>query len=219
MGRRPKSIGSSEIVTATELPARPESQTSAPARRGRKPKLSAIPAEVMEAPSGNNAGRDPIAARSTAADTEAPSGRRRPGPKPKHPVAAPVTALPRAEAGVKRGRKARASSQGLIDPASASDGGTTAVSSRTPTTSDSETGTGISLPEPSVTAGREAPRSVAQGLADPIQPAAHWDRATDTVRFDWAAIEQTASQEGPNQAMAKLLVAARAEGANSRWPL
>ena len=41
----------------------------------------------------------------------------------------------------------------------------------------------------------------------------------DTVRFDWSEIESTASHAGPNQAMAKLLVAARAEGANSRWPL
>ena len=51
------------------------------------------------------------------------------------------------------------------------------------------------------------------------KPAAQWDRATDTVRFDWVEIEHTASQDGPNQAMAKLLIAARAEGANSRWPL
>jgi len=38
------------------------------------------------------------------------------------------------------------------------------------------------------------------------------------VRFDWPAIERVAAQGGPNQAMAKLLVAARAEGAQSRWP-
>ena len=49
--------------------------------------------------------------------------------------------------------------------------------------------------------------------------AAHWDRITDTTRFDWPEIERTASQDGPNQGMAKLLIAARAEGANSRWPL
>lgn len=55
--------------------------------------------------------------------------------------------------------------------------------------------------------------------AVPEKPAARWDRATDTVRFDWAEIQRTALQNGPNQAMAKLLVAARAEGANSRWPL
>jgi len=60
------------------------------------------------------------------------------------------------------------------------------------------------------------------GLVDTpatMRPAAIWDRATDTVRFDWPEIERTAAQEGPNQGMAKLLVAARAEGANSRWPL
>jgi len=51
------------------------------------------------------------------------------------------------------------------------------------------------------------------------KPAAHWDRVTDTVQFDWPAIERTAAEDGPNQDMAKLLVAARAEGANSRWPL
>lgn len=51
------------------------------------------------------------------------------------------------------------------------------------------------------------------------QPAARWDRATGAVRFDWPAIERTAAANGPNQGMAKLLVAARAEGANSRWPL
>ena len=51
------------------------------------------------------------------------------------------------------------------------------------------------------------------------QPAARWDRATDALRFDWPAIERIAAASGPNQGMAKLLVAARAEGANSRWPL
>ena len=52
----------------------------------------------------------------------------------------------------------------------------------------------------------------------PAAPAAHWDRTTDRVRFDWPAIERVAVQDGPNQGMAKLLVAARAEVAGSRWP-
>ena len=64
-----------------------------------------------------------------------------------------------------------------------------------------------------------APSGASQNAAPSTQPAAQWDRTTDTVRFDWAEIERTASQDGPNQVMAKLLVAARAEGANSRWPL
>ena len=44
------------------------------------------------------------------------------------------------------------------------------------------------------------------------------DRTTDRVRFNRPAIERVAAEGGPNQAMAKLLVAARAEGASSRWP-
>ncbi len=64
-----------------------------------------------------------------------------------------------------------------------------------------------------------APSRSSADTSVPSKSAAHWDRATDTVRFDWPEIERTASQEGPNQGMAKLLVAARAEGANSRWPL
>ena len=58
-----------------------------------------------------------------------------------------------------------------------------------------------------------------QGLFQHAGPAAHWDRAADVVWFDWPQIERTASQDGLNQVIAKVLVAARAEGANSRWPL
>ena len=58
-----------------------------------------------------------------------------------------------------------------------------------------------------------------QNRSEQAKPAARWERDADTVQFDWPAIERTAAQDGPNQAMAKLLVAARAEGANSRWPL
>lgn len=48
--------------------------------------------------------------------------------------------------------------------------------------------------------------------------AVRWDATTGTTTFDWPVIEQVAVSDGPNQAMAKLLLAARAEGANSRWP-
>lgn len=60
--------------------------------------------------------------------------------------------------------------------------------------------------------------SPAEDAAAPSKPAARWDAATDTVQFDWPEIEQTASRPGPNQVMAKLLIAARTEGASSRWP-
>lgn len=57
----------------------------------------------------------------------------------------------------------------------------------------------------------------------PISPhadasAVRWSAETGTATFDWPIIEQVAASDGPNQAMAKLLLAARDEGANSRWP-
>lgn len=54
--------------------------------------------------------------------------------------------------------------------------------------------------------------------ADSEAAAAQWHADTGTVTFDWPSIEQVAASEGPNQPMAKLLLAARAEGARSRWP-
>ncbi len=68
-------------------------------------------------------------------------------------------------------------------------------------------------------AGEAARPSAASIMMAASKSAARWDRATDTVQFNWPEIEQAASRDGPNQAMAKLLVAARAEGADSRWPL
>ncbi|MGI4798099.1 MAG: hypothetical protein ACRYG8_29435, partial [Janthinobacterium lividum] len=58
--------------------------------------------------------------------------------------------------------------------------------------------------------GAEAPAA--------IPSAVKWNAATGAISFDWPAIEQVAVTEGPNRAMAKLLLAARDEGANSRWP-
>lgn len=55
-------------------------------------------------------------------------------------------------------------------------------------------------------------------VESPAPAAAQWHAETGTVTFDWPAIEQAAASEGPNQPMAKLLLAARTEGATSRWP-
>ena len=82
------------------------------------------------------------------------------------------------------------------------------------------------MPEPADAGGAAAeakpdeptPAPAPAKAGTPSKSAAQWDPAADTVQFDWAEIEQTASRPGPNQVMAKLLVAARAEGANSRWP-
>ena len=74
-------------------------------------------------------------------------------------------------------------------------------------------------PESTVTTETPGPEEpVPHSNTAPQASAAQWDRAADHVTFDWPAIERTAAEDGPNQAMAKLLLAARAEGANSRWP-
>lgn len=67
--------------------------------------------------------------------------------------------------------------------------------------------------EPAADTAPATPTSDASGAS---KPAVQWDGTT--AHFDWTEIERTASQQGPNQVMAKLLIAARAEGANSRWP-
>ncbi|RYF17712.1 MAG: hypothetical protein EOO77_11570 [Oxalobacteraceae bacterium] len=61
-------------------------------------------------------------------------------------------------------------------------------------------------------------REVDAGMPAIASSVAKWNAAMGTISFDWPAIEQTAAAQGPNQVMAKLLLAARAEGANSRWP-
>ena len=219
MGRKPKNLSSSDTANDPGTAARHEAEATAPARRGRQPTLTAIPAKIVAASSSGKVAPDVIAAGSATADVDAPPVRRRPGPKPKPPVASAEKVSPRVELGVRRDRKARASSGSSADASPALDDGTTAASGGTPEASEGDIGARVPLFEPSMTDEQEATRSVAQDPAGPAQPAALWDRATDTVRFDLVAIEQTASREGPNQAMAKLIVAARAEGANSRWPL
>ena len=62
------------------------------------------------------------------------------------------------------------------------------------------------------------PLDVADEPPAETHAAAQWHAETGTVTFDWPAIEQVAAAEGPNQPMAKLLLAARTEGATSRWP-
>jgi len=88
-----------------------------------------------------------------------------------------------------------------------------------PVSDAAASGTGVAEHGEGARAGDAGPPSSFLGTPSPAQPAAGWDHALDTVSFDWPEIERTAAQDGPNRAMAKLLVAARAAGANSRWPL
>ena len=174
----------------------------APLPRGRRPKASAKPETTVAAETGAvKAGADLLA--SPAAPGAVGSSAR--GRKPKQRGAAdaptpiqqaleqqpePDTDNPNTAAEPAAGQDDALIAE-MAYPVSAGDGGTAAASDAAPPSHD------------------EAP----------AKAAAQWDRATDTVRFEWAEIERTASQDGPNQVMAKLLVAARAEGANSRWPL
>ena len=167
----------------------------APVRRGRKPK--AEPGELALAVGGGAGDAEPA----EAPPDEAPA-RSKPGRKPKmRPEAAlPAVDEPPAMSVDQPGA--------MPEPAPGEDDAMIAEMAGPVSAGDGESADTNAMPPASGPGGSE-----------PLQPAAWWDRASDQVRFDWPAIEHTASQEGPNQAMAKLLVAARAEGAHSRWPL
>ena len=194
MARKPKTQPSPDDAVPVPEPAAPD-EAAAPARRGRKAGAAALsfasPAAASAGdPATDDAGTDvpPVAA------TKAP-GRRGPGRKPKQ--AASAETAPAVPDLIEDEAPAAAVSQ--ADAAADSD---PVQPGRDPTSPVSETAQ--RFPE------AEAPV--------PAKPAVHWDRATDTVEFDWPAIERAAAQDGVNQGMAKLLVAARAEGAQSRWP-
>ena len=189
----------------------------APVRRGRPPKPAETPPRSSAAEDDGVAAAD-VAEDDMAADTEADApSKRRQGRKPKPSDGAAVAPLSRDEPRrvmAKRGRKAEDA-----EPAAESEGAALsakAVDEDGPTAGSDANARGAAGAKP---ADEAAPSSVVSGPTASSRPAAHWDRATDTVQFDWPEIERTAAQDGPNQAMAKLLVAARAEAAHSRWPL
>ncbi len=195
MARKPKSVPSNEPELSVDEPHPSPNETPAPARRGRKKTSAAI--------------SDPAPADAAAATPDLPMiespparGRKSPGRR----KAAPPSLLDQALA--QQPEPDMASSDPAAEPASAGDD--TMIAEMAYPVSTDDAGTAPS--------SKATPSSLPQDTP-PAKPAARWDRATDTVQFDWPEIERTASQDGPNQVMAKLLVAARAEGATSRWPL
>ncbi len=144
-------------------------------------------------------------------------GRRGPNRRPKQSAAAAIAPVSQNGAVGKRGRKSRQpEAETTLDLVE--DDAATA-----PAVSQAEAPASSDPVQPDVDPDRSGGGSQ-QPLQDlgapaPVKSAAQLDRTTDTVRFDWLAIEQIAAAAGPNQGMAKLLIAARAEGANSRWPL
>ena len=204
MARKPKAATSNEPAIPVDNVSPALSDAAAPVRRGRKPKAEALP-EPLAVMDSDDAVGGTADADGTIADPIAAPIRKRPGPKPK-PRAGAIEAAPLQEdAEAKPGRTARAP-DATPEPMPAADDAPHVEPATLETTAD-------------LAASDVASPGAGQTTAAAAQPAAHWDRATDTVRFEWAAIEQTAAHDGPNQTMAKLLVAARAEGANSRWPL
>ena len=216
MARKPKAARSNDFAASPEKVLAVLDDAVTPVRRGRKPKAEALP-EPLAMMDSDDAVDGTADADGNIADPVAAPVRKRPGPKPKQRAGAAEMALLQAGAEAKPGRKARAP-DATSEPMPAVDdmlhaeptGGREQAHDREPAMLETM---------PISTASDKAPPGFSQNVATSAQPVAHWDRVNDTVRFEWAAIEQTAAQDGPNQAMAKLLVAARAEGANSRWPL
>ena len=212
MARKPKAASSNDFASSPEAVLAALSDAPAPVRRRRKPKAAASPALLATMDSADAAGG--------IADPVATPVRKRPGPKPKQQAGGDAAAPLRKGARAKPGRKARAS-DASPDPMLAADSRPDAGTDGQQDQEEQLRGPEPATPEPTSAsaASNAAPSGSSQNAAASAQPAARWNRATDTVRFDWAEIERTASQDGPNQVMATLRVAARAEGATSRWPL
>jgi len=218
MARKPKNQPSTAAASA--LPAEKVAamiETLAPARRGRKATAAASLPELPSMADSRDMAAGSVEADVRSADPIKAPGRKALGRKPKPSAPVAVAALLKDNAGTRRGSKPRK-----------------AKAEATPDAVDDGVPGSKALPHAdSAASGNLAPPSAGRDLSSddahqplrslnapaPARPAAHWDRATNAVPFDWPAIEQIASHEGPNQGMAKLLVAARAEGANSRWPL
>jgi len=187
-------------------------------RRGRKPKAAAAsPAMAPAVEDDHTASAAADAAVTAPAEGSTPArGRRGRKPGPRADAMAP--ALPLA-AGTDR--VAAEASPPADGPEPAGDDGDAMIAEMAvPVSGEPDRDAGPEEHEDAAPqAGDVVPPSLPADKSAPATPAARWDRASDTVSFDWPAIERTAAQYGPNQAMARLLLAARAEGAHSRWPL
>ena len=189
-----------------------------PARRGRKPEAAAASPTAAPAPEG-----DDTAAGAADADIAAPAegstpARGRRGRKPGQQTATTEPALPLAAS---MDRVADEASPSADRPEPAGNEGDTPVAEMAVPVSGAPKSNASSKEHESAApqAGDAVSTSSHSDMVAPAVPAARWDEASDRVSFDWPAIERTAAEHGANQAMAKLLIAARAEGAHSRWPL
>ena len=217
MARKPKTRPSPDDAAAVPAPkpAAPD-EAAAPARRGRKPKAAALsftsPAAAdLGRPAPDDAGADAP----KAAPAKAP-GRRGPGRKPKQAAGGEAAPSIRRSVAEPRDQVPDQPEVEVNSDLTGDDAPAAAAASQAETAADSDP---VQPDRDPISSASEAAQSVPEAKASvPAEPAAHWDQVTDKVRFDWPAIERVAAQGGLNQGMAKLLVAARAEGASSRWP-
>jgi len=223
MARKPKPASSTEAsaaVAGLELPNLDEAPV--PTRRGRPPKSAEVPLLPATAEDSGDTTLDVADAAATGADDagtrvgDSPFKKRQ-GRKARSPASAVATPLSRGEPRRAQGQQGRRPGDAEL-AAEPEDAVPLAEMVHVGELSANSGGSDRNAAE-GKPAGGAAPSSVAPVTIAALKPAARWDRATDTVQFDWPEIEQAASRDGPNQAMAKLLVAARAEGADSRWPL
>jgi len=188
-----------------------------PGRRGRKPKAAASSAIAPAVEDDDTASAGADAAVATSAESSTPARGRR-GRKPGPRADATKPGLPPAAGMMDPG--AAEASPSADGPEPAGDGDAMIAEMAFPVSSEQGGDTGPAKHEQAAAPSDNAePSSLSSDTSAPATPAARWDRVSDTVSFDWPAIERTAAQHGANQVMARLLLAARAEGAHSRWPL
>ena len=181
-----------------------------PARRGRKPK-AAEPIEFAPAADGDTEDAQAVEAEAAIIMPVEKPARGKPGPKPKP---RPEPAMPNlSDADKQTPVMDLGHPDAALGPTLGQDHAMIAEMADLVSTDDD------GAPAFSDAGVDDVPPTASQGGSEQAKPAARWDQAADTVQFDWPEIERTAAHDGPNQVMAKLLVAARAEGANSRWPL
>ncbi len=216
MARKPKTQPSPDVPAVPAPGSAAPGEAAAPARRGRKPKaatLSFAPPAAADvgSPAPDDAGADVPKAGLTKA-----LGRKGLGRKPKQAVGAEAVPSIQDGAAEPPGQAPR-EPETEANPDLTGDAALAAAAvPQAETAADSDP---VQPDRDPVSTASKAAQSVREaGAPVPAKSAAHWDRATDAVEFDWPEIERMAAQDGPNQGMAKLLLAARAEGASSRWP-
>ncbi len=217
LGRLPGSIShkKAHMARTPKLVLPPAPSTSA--RRGRPPKVRAALPGAPAATAAEDAAASPADVAAAGAVESGTSLQSRRGRKPRQEAADAAPALP-LEAIVGTAAAEASPAAGGPQPDGDED---SAMPAETALPVSDAAGSGPGAAEHGGGAQAVDAESPSPSLDMPgrAQPAARWDPASDGVTFDWPAIERTAARDGPNQAMAKLLVAARAEGANSRWPL